>query len=418
MTNEISSIDCRGKIVPEVGAAILSTFNALDHGEQFDATVDAFGSGLRMWMLEAGARYEILDSQVDSIQLRFTRGQTLAQGTVPGLHDLHVGSDGRVWACERAEHLACFDGASGELIKSAAVASHASHIGIDKDETTIFVADVEANELIAVASESLEVLHRWAAPGKPQIPLVTDDGIICMTGGGSGTLLIVRPTSSDYENQVIKIGSTPHDPVASKDGKYLFAPCAGDGEIVKVRLSNGNITGRFKVGDGPGHLSFSPDGTRLYSANSFDGSLDCMSPEGDNLGRVQSGDGAHYPIVTPDGRHVLVANFLSDTVTVFDAISLELITTLETDPYPHGLDISADGKWIVATGFSSEYVRVIEGETFTETARVKVGAGSSHSAFMPDNQAAWTACSVSNHLAKIDLATGENVYIANINHPD
>ena len=101
MTNEISSIDCRGKIVPEVGAAILSTFNALNHGEQFDATVDAFGSGLRMWMLEAGARYEILDSQVDSIQLRFTRGQTFAQGTVPGLHDLHVGSDGRVWACER-----------------------------------------------------------------------------------------------------------------------------------------------------------------------------------------------------------------------------------------------------------------------------------------------------------------------------
>ena len=111
----------------------------------------------------------------------------------------------------------------------------------------------------------------------------------------------------------------------------------------------------------------------------------------------------------------MVANFLSDTVTVFDAISLELVATLETDPYPHGLDISADGKWIVATGFSSDHVRVIDGETFTETARVKVGAGSSHSAFMPDNQAAWTACSVSDHLAKIDLAAGANAYTARLN---
>ena len=415
MTDEISSIDCRGKIVPEVGAAILAAYNTAKSGEQFDVTVDAFGSGLRMWMLEAGARYNILESQDEAIQLRFTRGLTLAQGTVPGLHDLHIGSNGKVWTCVRAEHLACFDGASGELINKAAVASHASHIGIDLDEKMVFVADVEANELIAVDSESLEVLHRWAAPGKPQIPLVTDDGIICMTGGGSGTLLIVRPTSSGYQDQVLKIGSTPHDPVASKDGKYLFAPCAGDGEIVKVRLDDGDITGRFKVGDGPGHLAFSPDGTRLYSANSFDGTLNCLSPEGDNLGQVQSGSGAHYPIVTPDGRHVLVANFLSDTVTVFDAISLELVATLETDPYPHGLDISADGKWIVATGFSSDHVRVIDGETFTETARVKVGAGSSHSAFMPDNQAAWTACSVSDHLAKIDLAAGANAYTARLN---
>jgi DNA-binding beta-propeller fold protein YncE len=109
-----------------------------------------------------------------------------------------------------------------------------------------------------------------------------------------------------------------------------------------------------------------------------------------------------------------VANFLDDTVTVHDAVSLKLVTTLETDPYPHGLDISADGKWIVATGYSSDHVRIINGETFSETARVNIGAGSSHSTFMPDNKSAWTACSVDDHIAKIDLATGKNVFTARI----
>jgi YVTN family beta-propeller protein len=216
-------------------------------------------------------------------------------------------------------------------------------------------------------------------------------------------LTIVRPRTHGYDVQTINVGDCPHDPLATRDGKRIFVPCAGDGVIVSVDLENGEILGRFPVGDGPAHLALHPDGSKLYSANTFDGTLSCLSVEGDLLGNKPSGPWAHQPVVSPDGRHVFVANFLDDTVSVFDADQLEQITKFETEDYPHGLYMSPNGKWIVATGFSSDHLKVYNAITLSEVARIEVGRGSSHVAFLPDQETAYVACSVDSHLARLDL---------------
>ena len=84
---------------------------------------------------------------------------------------------------------------------------------------------------------------------------------------------------------------------------------------------------------------------------------------------------------------------------------MEKITTLETDPYPHGLYMSPDGRCVLATGFSADHLRVYDAMTRTEVARIEVGRGSSHIAFLPDQETAYVACSVDDHLARLDLAT-------------
>jgi len=182
-------------------------------------------------------------------------------------------------------------------------------------------------------------------------------------------------------------------------------PCAGDGVIVSVDLENGEILGRFPVGDGPAHLALHPDGSKLYSANTFDGTLSCLSVEGDLLANKPSGPWAHQPVISPDGSHVFVANFLDDTVSVFDTERLDQVTKFKTDAYPHGLYLSPNGKWLVATGFSSDHLKVYNAITRTEVARIEVGRGSSHVAFLPDQETAYVACSVDSHLARLDLLT-------------
>ena len=142
----------------------------------------------------------------------------------------------------------------------------------------------------------------------------------------------------------------------------------------------------------------------LCSANTFDGTLSCLSVEGDLLAHEASGSWAHQPAISPDGRFVYVANFLDDTISVFDTKRMEKIATLKTDPYPHGLDMSPDGRWVVATGFSSDHLRVYDAVTQTQIARIEVGRGSSHIAFLPDQETAYVTCSVDDHLARLDLA--------------
>jgi DNA-binding beta-propeller fold protein YncE len=266
----------------------------------------------------------------------------------------------------------------------------------------LFIADSGENEVIALRAADLEIEQRWPAPGGPQLPLASADGIVCVSGPASGTLTIARPQGAAYDVQTIAVGDCPHDPLLSADEEHVFVPCAGDSAIVKVRLADGRVVGRCEVGDGPSHLALHPDGTRLYSANSWDGTLACMSADGERIANTQSGRWAHAIDVAPDGSCVYVANFMDDTVAVFDALTLNQVGLLATDAYPHGLDVSPDGHFLIATGFASDAVRVFDAGTHRELARIAVGQGSSHTVFAGDH--AYIGCSVSDHVACIDLA--------------
>ena len=397
-----NTLDCRGFSLQQSGLAILKSYNEADKGTEFPVLIDALDTGLRMWLIEAGARHWVESKSDEGVCLTVQRRLSPGQGSIPGLHHLAAAGN-NIWACERDRHLVRVDAVTGQVAQVAEIAKKASHLAVSADEKWVIVADPGTNELLAVSGADLSVQHRWPAPGGPQLPLITDEGIVCVTGGGANAVTIVRPRTHGYEVQTIQVDTYPHDPLATPDGKLAFIPCAGDGTVVSINLEDGRILGRHPAGDGCAHLALHPDGTRLYSANTFDGTLSCLSIEGDLLAQEASGPWAHQPAISPDGRFVYVANFFDDTISVFDADNMSRIASLDTEPYPHGLEMSPDGRWLIATGFSSDQVRIYDAATNTESARIEVGRGSSHIAFLPDNKTAYVACSVDDHLAQLDL---------------
>lgn len=397
-------LDCRGRTSAQTGRAIIGHYNAGAAGARFEARVDAYDTGLRIWLLEAGVRHGIAREEDGTFLLSIGRGLSPAQGSISGLHHVVAAADGTVWTGERGRHVARIDGREQRVVASAAVATQASHFALDSEARLLFIADAGSNQIVAVRASDLRIEHSWPAPGRPQLPLASPAGVVCVTGGSSGTLTIARPRRDGYDVQTLAIGSHPHDPLLDRDGDYLFVPCAGDGEVVKVRLADGHVVGRCAVGDGPAHLALHPDGDRVYSANSWDGTLSCLSVEGERAAHAGSGAWAHAIDITPDGRWVYVANFLDDTLAVFDATTLARVALLPTEPYPHGLDVSPDGRYVIATGFASDHVRLYDAQRHIEIARIEVGRGSSHSVFLGDDDAAFVACSVSDHVACMDLA--------------
>ncbi len=402
-------LDCRGRTPAQSGRAIIEYYNGGAAGARLEAHVDACDTGLRIWLLEAGVRHGIARAEDGSFRLLIERGLSPAQGSMPGVHHVVAAADGTVWTAERGRHVVRIDGREKRIVASAAVATQASHLALDAAARRLFIADAGSNQIVAVRASDLKVEQAWPAPGRPQLPLVSRDGVVCVTGGATGTLTIARPQSGRYIEQTITVGSCPHDPLLSLDGEYLFVPCAGDSELVKVRLDDGCVVGRLTVGDGPSHLALHPDGTRVYSANSWDGTLTCISAEGERMADAESGGWAHAIAITPDGRWVYVANFLDDTLAVFDANTLERVALLPTEPYPHGLDISPDGRYAITTGFASDHLRLYDARAHSEIARLEVGQGSSHSVFLHDEDIAFVTCSVSDHVACIDLAARRRV---------
>jgi lactonase family protein with 7-bladed beta-propeller len=382
------------------GREIIDRYNAARPGTRFEARVEALGPGLRMWLLEAGARHSA-EREEAGWKLCIERRAAPAQGSIPGLH--HLVSDGEsIWVGERAQRVARVDAGSKRTLARRAVASKASHLALRGER--LFVADPGANEMIALRASDLSEIARWPAPGMPQLPLASPEGIVCVTGGATGSVTIAWPAGDGYRTTTVTVGAAPHDPCLDAGGEHLFVPCAGESALVKLRLRDGAIVGRVGVGEGPAHLALHPDGTRIYSANSWDGSVSCVSTEGELLAQAHSGGWAHAIEVAPDGRFVYVANFLDDTLAVFDAGSLERVALLATEAYAHGLDVSPDGRHVVTTGFCSDRARIFQAGNFHDAQLVALAAGSSHTAFTADG-GAWVACSVSDHLARIDLAS-------------
>jgi DNA-binding beta-propeller fold protein YncE len=394
-------LDCRGKGAA-AGRIVIERYNTLAPGSRFSARVDTYGSQLRVALLEAGLRHRSLRSVDGTWELLIERGLSPAQGSIPGVH--HAVGDGRgsIWASRRAPQVARIDAGERRVVAQADVARGAAHLALDVERGLLYVADAVAGEILALRAADLKLLDRWAAPGAPQLPKVSPEGVVCVTGGANGTLTIARPRAGGYDVDTFPVGRSPHETAISLDGGYVFVACAGNGELIKVRLADGRVTGRCKAGDGPTHMRTA--GRRIYCANSWDGTVTCVTEDGEWVGHVTSGGWAHALEITPDQRWLWVANYFDDTVAVFDAKTLERVALLETDAYPHGLDISPDGRYVIATGFSSNHLRVYDAGAHKLLRRVDVGYGSSHSAFTAGN--AFVGCSVVDYVACIDLPAG------------
>ncbi|HKT17962.1 MAG TPA: beta-propeller fold lactonase family protein [Stellaceae bacterium] len=410
----MQELDLRATPPGEILRNVIAAYERLPRGERIAIALASYAARLRMGLVEAGAKHEAERTSNGDWRL-VVHGASRSLSTAPGVHHVVAGPNGDVWTCERARRAARIDGAAQAVAAVRAVAQTASHMALDAARGRLFIGDAGGNALVCVRASDLEPLGRWDVPGSPQLPVVNEEGVACVTGGGAGVLGIVWPMGDGFRAKLIEVGTGPHDPLALPDGSAVLVPCAGDGVVVRVSLADGAVSGRFPVGDGPAHLALHPDGTRIYVANTFDGTLACLSPEGDVLGRTWSGNWAHVPKVTPDGRLVYVANFYDDTLTIFDARTLDRVAEVKTDPYPHGLDISPDGTKVVATGFCGDHARIFDGATGRELSHIAIGEGSAHTAIVPDSCTGFVGCSISDHIAVVDLAAGRRSGVIRLN---
>ncbi|MCX6626331.1 MAG: beta-propeller fold lactonase family protein [Candidatus Solibacter sp.] len=105
---------------------------------------------------------------------------------------------------------------------------------------------------------------------------------------------------------------SPIELAVSKEGARLFALCEGTDEVVVFDARSAKIVRRIKVGRVPKGLALSPDGTRLYVANSWSDSISRVSDDvsvvdlaaGMEVKRLAAGRGASYLALSPDGASI------------------------------------------------------------------------------------------------------------------
>lgn len=195
--------------------------------------------------------------------------------------------------------------------------------------------------------------------------------------GGASAAPKAKPTPAV---SVRPAGPTYSSPIAmSLDGRLVWTVNPATDSVSVIRTDTNRIVGKIAVGDEPQGVALDPAGRYAYVANAAGSSLTVIrivngkpsrfsarvDPTFGPKGRITTGAEPWNVVASPDGLRVFVANSGQDTISVLDVAGKALIgyvdlrTSLCNNPdrtrhfQPRGMAVTKNGKRLFVTRFLS-----------------------------------------------------------------
>lgn len=240
-------------------------------------------------------------------------------------------------------------------------------VTVNQTAGTVSLVDVAAAQVVAeLPCGQRPTAVALAADGRRVLVTAKDSGELFLFDLAGDTLI---PAGS------VRVGYRPHGVVVSGDGRTAYVAQEAAARVAVIDLAGREVVEYVAVDRWPRFLALSPDGSRLAVGTSGDVSVSVVdtvarkmlyseSVEGINLGQMQCSDDGRYvyvaymvyrqnPITAANIRRGWVLGTRIGRIRLDGSARREAITL---DPQglavsdPHGLALTSDARWIVATG--------------------------------------------------------------------
>jgi YVTN family beta-propeller protein len=158
--------------------------------------------------------------------------------------------------------------------------------------------------------------------------------------------------------------------------RRVYVACSKDDEIQSSDVATGDIIERVRVspGDQPRELALTPDGATLMSANPGSNSVSLFDAVSLNRqDRINVGGGPNSILINSAGTRAFVFNTLSSSVSVIDLSSRSLAATLSMDSAPLRGQFNSSGNRLYVIHERSPYLTVIDPQQLTIVTRARLG---------------------------------------------
>lgn len=270
--------------------------------------------------------------------------------TVRGIaspHNVQATADGRsVWAVSgRDSSVIGIDAESRRRSGSAMTGDHPAHVVLDRAGARAFVSNSGDDSVSVIDLAGMRTVATIPVGRFPHGMRISPDGstlLVANMEGGSVTMVDLRrlrPTAT------IPVGNGPVQVAFDRAGA-AYVSLNGDDAVAKIDLALRRRVSSTPVGDGPAQTFVTPDGARLLVANqgTEQQPSDTLSvfdtSTMDLLGTVRTGSGAHGITTDPDGRLAFVTNMFDDDVAVVDLEQLEVVSRVDVGDMPNGISFS------------------------------------------------------------------------------
>jgi DNA-binding beta-propeller fold protein YncE len=181
-----------------------------------------------------------------------------------------------------------------------------------------------------------------------------------------GPAVVLRPEAGTatllawHSLRPVKVFHGFRDPQVARiapGDRFAYVADGGTGDLTVIDLARQRVVDRVHVGAGAHHMSFSPDGTRLWIALSEVARtivrLDTSDPRQPRItGRLHPRFPGHSIGFTPDGRTVWVSSARAPFVTVYSAATGKVVRVLRAARAPQEVAFSG-ARALITSGYGS-----------------------------------------------------------------
>jgi YVTN family beta-propeller protein len=193
---------------------------------------------------------------------------------------------------------------------------------------------------------------------------------------GNSVLIFDRLTGSTLE--VIPVGTSPKGIVISPDGTKVYIANSGSDSISVLDTITKEVTDTIflGLGIGPEGLAITPDGRFLISANRVSNNISIIDPDTYRIIK-------HIPVglsplrvsVSPWGDWAFVTNSRSDNLMIVSLIAKQVVSSIALRPKPIGVRSSPGGDEIFVSCHDSDIIQVVDSNLKEVVSSLRVNRG-------------------------------------------
>jgi gliding motility-associated-like protein len=203
----------------------------------------------------------------------------------------------------------------------------------------------------------------------------------------------------------IPVGIGPIGVSVSPDGKKIYTANSTGGTVSAIDGTTNTVVATIPVGSYPYGIVVSPDGSKVYAANFNDGTLSVINTVTNTvMGVIPVGAHALCVAESFDGTRLYVTDYMSHTVSIINTATNLVLKTINITVEPWGLAVSPDGSHIYVGSSNSNILTVINSTNYS-VSTIIVNQDPQGISVSPDGKLVYAVNSAANNVSVISTAT-------------
>lgn len=139
-----------------------------------------------------------------------------------------------------------------------------TEVEIDETRRTVWTVNPDHGTVTALEADTLARRLETVVGADPRSLALDGEGRAWVACRGDDRIARVLPDGTTLAPLVLDYGDAPHGIVIPPGGTSAFVSLSGPGELVRINLATGEVTGRLVLGPTARALALSPNGDTLY----------------------------------------------------------------------------------------------------------------------------------------------------------